>query len=130
MKQLLIETAGVLDQFPTVEHMFDFYKGGFKGLVIDLLDYHLKHPHSTDEEDQCFVDNVIDSYYASSKYHMVAYAPDDPAHEQYLTIALYMVNRTTSEFVRYHRQTLSLCKLDAASAMLGSSFEYILLERA
>jgi hypothetical protein len=129
MRQLLIDTAGVLDVFPTVEHMFDFYPNGFKGMVIDVINYHVNNPKSTDETDQMFMDNIIDLYYASTKYHEVAYAPDDPAHEQYLTVALYMVNRTTSEFVRYHHQTLALCALDADSTQLGSSFEYILLKR-
>jgi hypothetical protein len=128
MNQILIDAVGVLDQFPTVEHMFDFYPHGFKGLIADLLKYHFTHPDGGDECDQILLDDIMDKYHASAQYQAMLRDPEGPAREQYLVIAIYMVHRTTWEFVRYHRAILAACKLKPDSIQLGSAFEYVLLE--
>jgi hypothetical protein len=129
MNQLLIDTAGALDQFKRLEHTFDFYPAGFVGLISDMLNYHMSNPDSSEDADQMFMDTVLEAYYTSTKYQATSASPEDPAIENLIALALLMINHTTMHFVRYHRNTLSLCEVDSQSIELGSSFEYILLKR-
>lgn len=109
--------------------MFDFYPHGISGLVADFLIHHVRYPDGSPVPEQNEVERVIDLYQSSAQYQLYLRDPEGEARERLTTVLLHMLYSTLWDFVRYHRTTLTYCRLYADAIHLGTAMEYILLER-
>jgi hypothetical protein len=129
MHKYIVDTLGAFAEYQSYEHLFDFYQGGFAGLIADYFEHHKAHPND-EVGDRAFVDRVFQRYFESQQFHGL-YVNDVEQHhvEVAITAATYLVGRTVSEFIKQNRHLLKEFALTRDTVEVGTEMEYLLLEK-